>query len=74
MGLANRKRRRGIREDAPAENAESADDVGMMELSHDGDEATTRISDEFCDSPESPHLALVMPPAPTGKHVTLFKF
>lgn len=72
MGLANRKRRRGIREDAPADNAESADDVGM-EVSNDVDEAiTTRLSDEFFDSPVSAHPAPVEPAAPTGKHVTLF--
>ena len=73
MGLAARKRRRSIREDALPNTIESADDVGN-EVSTAEDEALASLGDEFFDSPQSlvsPHHAPVVPAAPTGKHVTV---
>ncbi len=71
MGLADRKRRRSIREDAPTYNVESAYDIGK-EVSHDNDEALASLSDEFFDSLVSAHPAPLMRAAPTGKkHVTV---
>ena len=67
MGLADRKRRRSIREDALADNAKMTDDVAK-EVSH---EALASPSDEFFDSPVSAHHAPVVPVAPTGKNVTV---
>ena len=71
MGLAARKRRRSIREDALPNTIESADDVGN-EVSTAEDEALASLGDEFFDSPQSPvspHHAPVVPAIPTGKHV-----
>jgi hypothetical protein len=73
MGLADRKRRRSIRENALPDNIESADDVGK-EVSNDEDEALASLSDEFFDSPVSVHHAPVVPAAPTGKHVTVLNY
>ncbi len=70
MGLADKKRRRSIREDAHVDNIESVDDVGK-EVPHDDDEALASRSDEFFDSHVSAHLAPDVPIAPTSKHVTV---
>jgi hypothetical protein len=73
MGLAGRKRRRSIREEAPADNIESDDDVGK-EVSNDQDEALTRLSDDIFDSHVSAHHALVVLAAPTSKRVTVLNY
>ena len=70
MGLADRKRRRSIREDALADNAKSVDDVAK-EVSHDDDKASASPSDEFFDSLVSPQHAPIVLAPPTGKHVTV---
>ncbi len=68
--MADKKRRRSIREDALVDNVESVDEVGK-EVARDDDEALARLSDEFFDSIVSAHPAHLVPAAPTSKHVTV---
>ncbi len=70
MGLADRRRRRSIHEDALANNAKSADDVNK-EVPHNDDKALAGMSDEFFDSLVSAHPAPVVYVVPTCKHVTV---
>ena len=70
MGLADRKRRRSIRENAHANNAKSSDDVGK-EVSYDDHEALPRPSHEFFDSLVLAHPVHVVLAVPTSKHVAV---
>ncbi len=70
MGLADRERRRSIREDAPSDDVESADDVGK-EVPHDDDEALVSLTNEIFDIIVSAHPAPVVRVAPTSKHGTV---
>ena len=75
MGLAARKRRNSIREDALPNTTEIANDVGN-EVSTAEDEAFASMGDEFFDSPQSPvspHHAPVVLAIPTGKNVIVMK-
>ncbi len=65
MGLADRKRRRSIRENDPEDNVKSVDNVSK-EVLHDDDEALFSLSDELFDSLVSAHPAHVVSAAPAG--------
>ena len=59
-----RKRRRGIRENAPEDIDDIPDEGGREES---GDEALASLSQEFNESPVSPRPEPVAPAAPTGE-------
>ncbi len=73
MGNPARKRRRGIRENAP-EEINDIPDEGGQEASGEEDEALASLSREFNESPISPRPELVAPAAPTGENATALHF
>jgi hypothetical protein len=69
MGNPARKRRRGIRENAP-EDIDDILDEGGKEASSDKDEALASLSQDLNESPVSPRPEPVASAAPTGENAT----
>ncbi len=69
MGNPARKRRRGIRENAP-EDFDDIPDEGGKEASGEEDEALARLSQELNASPVSPRPEPVASAALTGEYAT----
>ncbi len=67
MGNPARKRRRGIRENAP-KDTDNIPDEGGKEASGEEDEALASSSQELNESPISPRLEHVASAAPTGEY------
>ena len=73
MGNPSRKRRRGIRENAPEELNEMPDEGGQ-EASGEEDDALASLSQEWNESPVSPQPENVALAAPTGENATALHF
>ena len=73
MGNPSRKRRRGIRENAPEEINDILDEGGQ-EASGEEDDALANLSPELNESPVSPRPEPVAHAAPTGENATALHF